>query len=184
MGVKLAIGFDKVKSLTAAQLMIKERMTSMNKWSSPLKVIAMVMYRGVMLNFRTQGSRIVPGGWQKLSPVTIARRRTGGGSGSPRILQDKGMLMINVNPAATDSEATVVSNLPYSLAMQKGLDRRPGFVREYTRSDGAKVRAHATTLPRVPARPFMVLNADDKRSIDKIALLWLQGLLGGSYGQS
>jgi phage gpG-like protein len=183
MGVQVSINFDKVKSLSATQMMVRERMKSMENWKSPLKVIAAVMYRGVILNFRTQGSRAVPGGWKPLSPVTIAMRRKGRGHGGPRILQDSGALIQNVNPAATDSEATVTSNMPYSLAMQKGLPRRPGMVAAYTRRDGSKVKAHATTLARVPARPFMILNADDKRSIDKVALMWLQGLTGGSDGQ-
>jgi phage gpG-like protein len=90
--------------------------------------------------------------------------------------------MMNVNPAALADEATTTSNMPYTLAMQKGLPQRPGMVIAYFRKNGVHVKTHGTTLPKVPARPFMVLNDDDKKSIDLIALRVLQGRLGGSNG--
>ncbi len=191
MGFKVSFTMPQNKSFTATQLMIQERMRAMGNWKTPMKMISMVMFKAVMLNFRTQGQRIIPGGWAPLSQVTLDMRRKGKGKGSPRILQNTGALMLNVAPAATQDEATTTSNMPYSLTMQNG--RRAGEVianipestrilkpRRGTRLGTALgsevvVKAHQRRMPAIPARPFMMLNKDDKKQIDLIGLMVIQG---------
>ena len=145
---------------------IRDRKIKMEDWRTPLRKIATQMYRAVMLNFRTQGARTPGGAWVPLSDVTLERRRKGRGSRSPRILQDSGLLMGSIIPEATDKMAKVGVNLPYAATMQFGA--RKGAI-------GKTKRGSPIPWGDIPARPYMVLNADDKKKIDKLGLRVLQG---------
>jgi phage gpG-like protein len=177
MGLKLKVESKGFLSVAAIRNMVRSRMEAMNNWRTPLKHISMIMYRGVILNFRTQGQRVVAGGWKPLSPVTIAGRRKGKGAGSPRILQDTGALLGANMPYADEREASVTNNMPYAAAMHFGRKAMIGKVGAYKRADGVEVRAHRKRLPAIPARPFMLLNDDDMTQIKRTALLVLQGRL-------
>jgi phage gpG-like protein len=169
---------------------IQQRKKAMDNWRKPLKQIAQVLNRAVILNFRTQGSRLPTGAWKPLSRVTLDLRRKGKGSGSPRILQDSGSLYGSITPYSDDKQAAATTQIPYAAAQNFGRSRMSAVVPEHTRILRPKqkrykgnatlgtevtVKAHKTTLPAIPARPFMATNAEDKKIITAIGLNVLKG---------
>jgi len=140
-----------------------------------LGMISAQMYRAVQLNFQTEGARTPGGKWIPLSPVTIALRRKGKGSGSPRILQDTGYLKNSIIPTYDENQAVVGTNLSYAGIHQYGIGRHQVQIPATTRKDGVAVKAHTKSAPPIPARPFMVLNDSDKEKIYRIAVRVIKG---------
>lgn len=151
----------------------------------------------VDLNFRVAGR---PRPWRRLSTVTIARRRKGKksapGAGRHAILQDTGALRLSVGRSKKQGRPRGAirltrgrvlmfgTNLPYAAAHQYGLPRRKGEVPAHTRrahtrrtSRGKRVavrahyvRAHQTTLPAIPKRPFLVVPRTDQKYYEQMVL--------------
>lgn len=79
--------------------------------------IAEVM-RWIDNNFRDQGAAY--GGWQRVSEQTLARRRSGSGSGSPLILVDTGLLKSNWQTFSNSRGGKVVSGTDYGKKHDEG----------------------------------------------------------------
>jgi len=143
-----------------------DRIAKINDWNVPLKQISIQMYAAVMRNFQTEGARLGKK-WESLSVVTLARRRKGGGSGSPRILQDNGNLRAGISPFSDGARIASVST---------------DFIGARTLQYGAKKGQYGNMrngnpIPwgRIPARPFMALNKEDIGKIIKIATAYIRG---------
>lgn len=98
-------------------------------------------------SFDSQSS---PGGapWAPLKATTIARRRKGGGSGSPRALVDTGRLRQSITGQAGATGFRFGSNVAYAGAQQLGNPNNRFFG-----------RARAP----IPARPFMPIEKQGGR---------------------
>ena len=145
-------------------------------WRPFWPIARAAIYEGEAKTFAANGP-----GWKPLAPSTPKRRRAGARDSTARPLRASGRLLASVtghgSHKTTDGgkmELRVGTNLEYAAAMQYGLPRRPGWVAEhmagsmYTKTGKRtkrhtsahrvtmwRVRAHATTLPAVPARPFL-----------------------------
>lgn len=83
--------------------------------------------------------------WAGLSEVTLARRRKGKGSGSPRALIDTGRLRQSITGQASDQGFRFGTNVVYGGAQQFGNPRNRFFGK------------HPAPIP---ARPFMPIERD------------------------
>lgn len=73
----------------------------------------------IQRNFKGEGSEV--GGWQPLSPATIAGRRKGAKAGnSAKILQDTGRLRMNWRRTWTSRRGIIESGTPYASVHQEG----------------------------------------------------------------
>jgi len=100
---------SRFKAAQAKSVALKRKMNSL--------AIAQV-FRWVSQNFRGQGSPV--GGWKPLDPKTIALRRKGGGSGSPKILIDTGLLRNNWQQKSDDRGGSLVSGTDYGIIHDEG----------------------------------------------------------------
>lgn len=100
--------------------------TAMEKYKKHLKERKRVNGQAVILvdrwiqkNFQTEGGNV--GGWRPLSQATIEARRKGKNRrGSVRILQDTGEMRRNWKHIYSDTEAKIVSGVPYSIKHEEG----------------------------------------------------------------
>lgn len=95
-------------------------------------------------NFAAQGRP----SWAGLSPVTLARRRNGGGL--VRTLEDTGNLAGSVSSWHSDTEAAVGSNSRYATTHQFGAEQG-GF--------GRTAKNGPIPWGDIPARPFLPMTA-------------------------
>jgi len=132
----------------------------------PLAESAIYMVGSIKRNFVEQGR---PVKWQKLSPLTIALRRKGGGIGSPMILRDTGTLMNSISPGEpTDTSVQVGTMLPYAPRLNfGGLTKTPEMTIVPKRKKALKfmymgktVFAKRVHIPSraawIPPRPFVM----------------------------
>ena len=82
---------------------------------------AVMMLKDVLEHFRDQAGP--SGAWKPLSPITIKRRREGGGGA--KILMDKGLLRNSIQPSAGEDFARVGTNVFYAPQHQFGTGRVP-----------------------------------------------------------
>jgi phage virion morphogenesis protein len=175
--MRLNINIDGFKELFSKINTVQERL----KVPSPmLKKISILLQKSVMQNFQEQGTD--KGKWKELRPITLALRRKGKGKGSPRILQDTGLLRQSIFPGYMGDEAFVATNTPYATIHQFGASKGSIAkdikvrIREHIRrvkGKRIKVKEHIRTVPNipwgnVPARPFMVLRESYKEQIKKL----------------
>lgn len=174
---------------------VRVRYANMTK---PFKQASIVILKSVLENFRAQGR---PDPWTPLSPLTLMLRR-GGGAGA-KILEDTGQMERGIFPFnAETNEAgefgvAASSNTPYAVLMQKGGVSQPSDVmvpagtrrnpRVMTASENVRygkrrgssnsVAAYVMHIGShpVPARPFMMLQEEDKSVVTQIITDHLHG---------
>ena len=104
---------------------LQRRMSKMGKGLSDRRKVnarAVVLVDAwIQKNFKQEGGLV--GGWQKLSPVTIAQRRKGGGGA--KILQDTGQLKSRWKKLWTAKFAKIQSGVPYSEIHHEGKGHIP-----------------------------------------------------------
>lgn len=120
------------------QRLLKEAVDRGQDMRKALARIGVHMHHSIAENFRAQGR---PTGWQSLSPVTIERRREGGATGSPKILQDTGRMKMSVTTRSASGSVFFVArsslemgtNVDYAPDHQAGRGPKKGWVPQYTR---------------------------------------------------
>lgn len=137
----------------------------------------------VQANFAAEGR---PAKWAPL------RRPRPNGRTAP-VLTDTGRLRHSVfYRVRNDGEVAVGTNVEYAAAHNQGCrgsvrqqvrahERRVYFAfgRRLRRPVTAQVRAHARTLRQnIPARPFLVVPADDQREMERTVADWIIGKSG------
>ena len=90
--------------------------------------------------------------WEPLSPFTIAARRKGRGSGSPKILVDTGRLRSSITFATSNTDVFIGTNVVYGSLHQEG-----GKVYPFGNKRASKVE--------VPARPFLGINEKTNENV-------------------
>jgi phage virion morphogenesis protein len=140
---------DNIKKL----LKIIER--DLEDMSIPLKRSGVYMLGSIDRNFRSQGR---PKPWAPLSPLTIARRRTGKGTGSMRILQDTGRLKQSITTETAmrmkdKFTLGIGTSVPYARIHQQG---------------GKQKLFNTGKMVTIPKRPFLLFQDKDKDAINKI----------------
>ena len=112
--------FMSIKGVRALQRRMKKLKGGLSDRRKLNARVTVVIDRWIQKNFQQQGRLAYPGkGWQKLSPVTIAQRRKGGGGA--KILQDTGQLKSRWKKQWTRKFAKIQSGVPYSEDHQEGL---------------------------------------------------------------
>lgn len=92
--------------------------------SLPYKRASVYLHKWVIDNFKTEGGKV--GGWAPFSPVTLAIiERTDPGRMPAKLLQKTGALRQSFVPFATNRNAGVGSDLPYSKTHEEGKGRIP-----------------------------------------------------------
>ena len=137
------------KDLARIRERIKKQIEVMKNTAEPMAQASVILYQSVIKNFREQGTDKEK--WQALSPVTLALRRKGKGKGTPRILEDTGMLRMSIASEADNDTATVGTNLGYAKKHQFG---------------GRIGKA------MIPARPFLVLRENSHQKLIKLMENW------------
>jgi phage gpG-like protein len=165
---------------------LKKRLADQMEWfklkRTPLMQIATQLYKSVMKNFEKQGTDVKM--WKELSPMTIAMRKKGKATGSPKILQNTGHLKMSIFPKVGEDFAQVGTTVPYAKLMQMG-----GSIRVPER-DIYPVKAQAlhftykgkevfaksvhqkARTAKIPPRPFLFLRQEHKDIIVNIARRW------------
>ncbi len=137
------------RSLDAALARLQNRVADL----SPLmRQIAGIMHDAVEENFEREGRPR----WESLAPSTVRQRRRKG-YWPGRILQQRGELAASIEPGANSRQAWVGTNRRYAAIQHFG---------------GKAGRGHKVTIP---ARPFMVLDADDLARIEAAVTRFLAG---------
>lgn len=76
----------------------------------------LIIDKWIQKNFQQEGKLVTPGGWEKLKPSTIARRRTGKKKSlGKKILQDTGQLRSRWKHYYTNKAAKIETNVPYAI---------------------------------------------------------------------
>lgn len=181
-----------------------EDLSKLDAFRAPLESCATAALRSVHENFIDQGR---PVAWTPLKPITIALRRVGSGTGSAKILQDTGHLMRSVTtPGAPgnifrvdDHAAAVGTNVPYAAIQNAGgtvsiknkrvLARKvDAGVAEAAAAAGYKVSRDKSGQSyvifgksvKIPARPFMILQDEDREHFGLIFARWLHQHMEGA----
>ena len=115
--------------------------------------LAVIGFQDVMDHFRKEEgakkSGDTPSSWARLSPITIAYRRTGKGTGGHKILQDTGRLRGSIIPGTRGTRRAFVStNLVYAATHQYGRGN-------------------------IPARPFLWISRSGLDKMVRVALDWV-----------
>ncbi len=113
-----------------------------------MKTIGQLLRASILKNFEQSGR---PGGWIKLSPATIAKKRRGEG----RILVDSGRLKNSIKVQASSDKVIVGTNVIYAAIHHFGGQA----------GRGRKVK--------IPARPFMLVQDEDWKEINEVAADYL-----------
>jgi len=150
--------YDKIKR--ALEYIDKE----LTDFTIPLKQSGVYMLGSIDRNFRAQGR---PTSWTPLSPLTIARRRKGKGTGSMRILQDTGRLKQSITTETAmrmkDKNALGVgTSVPYARIHQYG---------------GTQKLFNTNKMAKIPERPFLFFQEEDKTAIDSIFDKYLTNII-------
>jgi phage virion morphogenesis protein len=93
--------------------------------------------------------------WQKLSPSTVKRRTKRHKGGDMRILQDTGELRRSVHFRADDGGVAIGTNVKYA-------------------------RTHQYGRGKIPARPFLGINAEEREHIMQMVRTLFRRLNGGT----
>ncbi len=149
----IKVGIDDKQFNTAIQKLVKEIKMPANMF----KVILPILRRDVLQHFRDETGET--GKWASLSKVTLARRREGKKAGSPRILQDTGVLRGSFQTGVEGLQRAIAFiGTPLKYATTHQLGARKG---EYGRTKfGAPI-----PWGDVPIRTFLWLSEDGKQSI-------------------
>lgn len=151
-----------VSALLAAAGAVEERQRDFRPL---LNRIGQIMTASTDQNFIDQGR---PDAWQPLSPVTLARRRSGPNPNmSDQILRDTGRLM---NSLSSPSSADAI------------LELTPDSLRFGTNVEYASVHQFGWPERNIPARPFMLLQQEDLEDIAAELLEWIAGAFEAGAG--
>lgn len=152
----------------------------------PLREAATVVTASVMRNFVAGGR---PEKWEQLSPITkfIRAHRDGKQNLTPLPLRDTGRLAGSPVPhAALDAEGGTFgakTNVSYARKMHEGGISEPStvvinaFNRNTRAGNTSRVHSYLMHLKggkRIPARPFMIPQAQDKPIIRQIFIDWIK----------
>lgn len=115
--------------------------------------------------------------WEPLSEITKQLRREGPGSGSDKPLNDTRALFRSIQKAVTGNTVSVGSNLPYAALQQFGGTIRPknGDFLVFGTGENTVFAKES----KVPARPYLGLNQDDRLDIIDVVNRHLREALGG-----
>ncbi|MGH9942941.1 MAG: phage virion morphogenesis protein [Pyrinomonadaceae bacterium] len=127
---------------------VKQLATDTRQIERPLKAAGALLVRSVERNFREQGR---PQKWQKLAPLTLARRRRGRGRGGPQILINTARLKNSVGYRLVTEGVEVGTNVQYAKRHHFGYPGGSGRGRSKT-----------------PARPFLLVQQEDISAIGEI----------------
>lgn len=154
--------------------------TKIKKPINILKQIGQYMLGSIDKNFETQGR---PNKWAHLASSTIKNRRNKNKS-TIKILQDTGMLRKSITYDATDDQVAIGTNLKYARIHQYGGDIKQPFrhqITNFRKYKSGKVRfssekkatfsqknAVLKHFIKIPARPFLMFQDEDKDAIREI----------------
>ena len=144
-----------------------------------LKRSGELMVKSIQQNFLSQGR---PSPWVPLSPMTIAMRRKGTGTGSPKILMDTGALFRSIWYDVNEEEGSVrigPGGLPYAKKLHfGGINKIPAHtetVKSHTRKTkygNIKVVSFKRKMPArtftVPPRPYVRFDEEDIPALQEI----------------
>lgn len=116
----------------------------LDKTKAALTQAGLYMLGSIDKNFQQEGR---PNKWAPLSKMTKALRR---GSAPFRILQNTGRLKSSIAYQVSQGQVKIGTNVEYASLMQHGGRTKEGH--------------------KVPARPFLVFQSDDIKSIRKLFL--------------
>ncbi|HET7558881.1 MAG TPA: phage virion morphogenesis protein [Limnochordia bacterium] len=156
----------------------------LQSFREPLVQAQALMLRSVDQNFRSDGRPK----WPPLAPSTVAQRR----KGSSRPLQDTGRLRVSVTAqdgtgavrTVNDSVAIIGTTVKYARLMQEGgtinvpaLTPKRAKALRWIGGGGAvhfarRTKAHTVSIP---ARPFLLFQAEDERRIVTIFRRYIEG---------
>lgn len=120
--MSVSVGYD-ASSLIALVRELEQRGGSAG---DAMRVVSELVVSAVQDVFERQGP-----GWPPLAPVTIARRR--GGGGAAKMLIDTGNLSGSITRAWNDREAEAYTDVPYAGYHVTGTSRMPA--RDFTEVD-------------------------------------------------
>ena len=143
---------------------------NLTNFDPALKRSGEFMVSSIQRNFLAQGR---PNAWAPLSPMTIANRRKGKGTGSPMILRDTGALFRSITYSPpTNNEVKIGTNMIYARKLQYGgtnvMPAHTETVKSFYRVRAGKrekVEGFQRKVPAksftVPPRPFVIIQSDD-----------------------
>jgi phage virion morphogenesis protein len=163
-----------------------QRMRERMQDASPaMRVVASIMRTSVVRNFEKQGRPR----WEPLSPVTLAlrkrkkkgrKRKSKGSARKPKILRVQGFaggLLGSISGEATANSAMVGTNKIYAAVHQFGAKKGEFGTVTITRKIATSKRSGGSRIAKpyqmqvpwgdIPARPFLVLQDEDKEEIRK-----------------
>jgi phage virion morphogenesis protein len=114
--------------------------------------------------------------WRPLSPVTLALRRKGRGSGGARILWNSGRLANSISYRVGDRYVEVGTNTVYARTQHFGARKgafgrysQVGRVRKYGlgtfKGSAGTQKGFPIPWGDIPPRPFLGISSDDRREI-------------------
>lgn len=110
--------FDKVRKTA------QRKYARLKNLSVPYKRASVYLHGWVIANFKTEGGKV--GGWAPFSPITLIMiERHDPGRVPAKLLQKTGALRQSFVPFATNRNAGVGSNIPYSKKHEEGQGRIP-----------------------------------------------------------
>ena len=139
---------ESIQGLERLLKRIQRLTTDTRQIERPLKASGVLMLGSIERNFREQGR---PQKWQGLAATTLARRRRGRGRGGPQILIDTARLKNSMDMRVNKEGVEVGTNVIYARRQHFGYP-------------GGKGRGRS----RTPARPFLLLQDEDIKSIAAI----------------
>ncbi len=151
------------------QAMLSGMATRAGSLSPGMKIIAALVLASVQRNFETGGR---PSKWAALKPSTLRNRKSGGG---PLVVKGfGGGLLGSVHAESDATTATVGTDKIYGAVHQFGA-KKGSFGSFLTK--GGKSRA----LPwgDIPARPFLMLQQEDREAIPDVLAKFVLGASGG-----
>ena len=158
----------------------------------PYKQAATVVTGSVMRNFAAGGR---PQKWEELSILTrfIRAHRRGKQNRDSVPLRDTSRLVGSIVPHAsvdaTGGTFGAKTNVSYARKMHEGGTTTASTVvieafRRNTKTGSSRVRSYVMHLKggkRIPARPFMMLQASDQVILKQIFADWIKGAADGDY---
>jgi len=103
-----------VRALTSIMNKRRDKLANFRRVNAKAVV---VVEKWIQKNFQQEGAMAQEGGWKKLSPATIAMRR----SGSSKILQDTGRLKNEWKKQWTNKSGIIQASMPYAIKHHKGM---------------------------------------------------------------
>lgn len=103
---------------------VKRKYAHMQRLSIPYKRASVYLHKWVIANFKTEGGNV--GGWAPFSPRTLIMiERTDPGRIPAKLLQKTSALRQSFVPFATNRDAGVGSDIPYSKSHEEGIGNLP-----------------------------------------------------------